>query len=488
MKKIITLLSFSVLLSLVLPGQQAPWVSFFGGSGPQFATDIKQTSDNGYIIAAYNSENYSPNFYVVKLDEAGELQWEANISKDNYTERAYSVMETASGDFIVIGKATMLNRPWVVKLNIQGDTIWASQWTNSLPQNSAVIARGTLLPDETIVVIGAEGQLGSQPNMFLVNQEGALLEQRTLNAVVPPGWYSGTIVNHIENTADGGFILTGTAGGGSGSKAFLWKFDQNADSVWTVLFNNPELGMRSANSVKQLSDGGYILVGFSSPNSEHSCAMRVDAFGQVVWFQMYPDDVYTQATDIVEWNDGTFLITEIRFDAVGQTIFESALLRIDSDGNLLNRDIITADETDVAIFRMRKTNDGGYVMAGEINETNIMGEQDLFVLKSDPWGDITTSFFNIILPADKFRGQVPDLKDMIGEFPNLVYSNQLIRIAIPKETEIISIHTIDGSRTGEIITRGSQAVQIMAPSKPGMYFLTFMMMNGEFVTRRLVVV
>lgn len=58
------------------------------------------------------------------------------------------------------GKPT-LSRPWVVKLNNLGDTLWTLQWDNDLPQNSALIAHAVLLPYNRLIVIGAEGQLGS---------------------------------------------------------------------------------------------------------------------------------------------------------------------------------------------------------------------------------------------------------------------------------------------------------------------------------------
>lgn len=91
-----------------------------------------------------------------------------------------------------------------------------------------------------------------------------------------------SIANHIENTAYGGFILTGTAGGESGSNAFIRKFDYNADSVYTKLYNQPELGIRAAYSVKQLAYGGYILAGSSSQTL--SIPMPSASLQQVKWY------------------------------------------------------------------------------------------------------------------------------------------------------------------------------------------------------------
>lgn len=484
MKQIFTSI-FSLLIYISSVAQTAPWVSFFGGPGSQFATDIKQTTDNGFIVSAFNNEGNSPLFYVVKLNEAGEIEWEKNINKDNYAERAYSVIETSNNEFIIIGTAGMLRQPWIVRLTAQGDTVWTSQWSHSMPQNSAIIARGTVLNDDRIVVIGAEGQLGTRPNMLLVSADGSLIEQRSLNAVVPPGWYSGTIVNHIEKTMEGGFILTGTAGTGSGSKAFLWKFNFNADSVWTFLYNGQGQGMRSASSVKQLPDGGYVMAGFSSPNSEHSCAMRVDANGEVIWFKVYPDNVYTQATDIVLWEDGGFLITEKRFTAVGESIFESAIVRIDSEGNLINREIITADGIDVGLFRIQNTTDGGFVIAGEINPTGIMNEQDLFVLKSDPSGSYNTSFFNVLVSAR--TGKDKNWEDAFRIMPNPIKTHHVFTAQIAEETKLIELYSAKGSMISRSAIKNRLQTELTAPDKPGLYVLVFRLDNGISIKRYVLV-
>jgi hypothetical protein len=415
MKKLYGLiLLFAVFISSVKPkAQEFPWNAYFGSDGADFATDIEQTSDNGYIVAGYGANGNTGNYYVVKIDMFGNLQWQRNLNKDNYSEKAYSILETADQGFIVIGVATSGNKPWLVKLDSDGETLWTSAWTDNPDLNSALLARGVLLPDQRIVIIGAQGYYGAQPNMFIVSPEGELLEQRILNAVVPPGYLSGTFVNHIEPTDDGGFILTGSAGSGTASRAFLWKFDQNADSSWTAHYTGQNAWMRIAESVKQLSNGGYILSGSVGPNTNESCAIRTDAQGNLVWFRNYPDTIYTQATDIIEWQNGQFLMTEKRFEGVGTTFYQSALLTIDAEGNLISRNMIMASDSSTTITRMRNTNDGGFVMAGEINEYLWMNEQDLFVLKSDALGNISGAMLDYVWPGDVNYDGTVDMDDLM---------------------------------------------------------------------------
>jgi len=407
MKHRLLYIIFVFLSHLSISGQNYPWNAYFGDEGAEFAYDIKQTSDNGFVIAAYGNDGGSSDFYVVKLDMYGSLQWERTISKDAYSERAFSILETLEGDYIVVGNATNFNKPWLVKLNSNGDTLWTSQWTDNLFNNSGLLSRGALLPDGRIVVVGHTGYYALDPYMYIVSPGGELLEERNLESLVPLGWYSGTVINDIESTSDGGFVLTGGTGGGTGSRGYLWKFDANADSSWTVIFDEPGIWMRSAQSVKQLSDGGYILTGFTAPNATTTAALRADAAGNLLWYQSYPDNIYTNGTDVIEWKSGEFLITEKRFSGFGTSFYQSALLRIDSLGNLLSRDMIMVSDSSTTINQMRRTNDGGFVLAGEINEYLSVGQQDLFVLKSDSLGNINDLYIDYVWPGDvNYDGEV----------------------------------------------------------------------------------
>jgi len=407
------LLAVILIISLKAYSQQFPWSAFFGNEGAEFAYDIKQTSDNGYIIAAYANDGGSSDFYVVKLDEYGDQTWEKIISKDNNTERAFSVLETQQGDFVIVGNATNFNKPWLVKLNAAGDTLWTSQWTDATFNNSGLLARGALLPDGRIVVITHTDYYALDPFMFIVSPEGDLLEEKDLESLVPLGWFSGTTIWDIESTSDGGFILTGGTGGTTGSRGYLWKFDANADSTWSVIYNEPGQWMRYAQSVKQLSDGGYILTGSTAPNTTATAAIRTNAQGEMLWYQSYEDTLYTNGTDVIEWKSGEFLISEKRFSGFGSTFFESALLRVDSLGNLLARDLVIGSDSSTTITQMRRTNDGGFVMAGEINEYLSVGEQDLFVLKSDSLGNISDVSIDYVWPGDVNYDGIVNMADLM---------------------------------------------------------------------------
>jgi len=90
------------------------WNKTIGGDSSDYLKFLKQTKDGGYLLAGTSSSNKSGNksensrglidYWIVKLNSAGNIEWDKTIGgADN--EYCRSVLETQDGGYIVAGNS-----------------------------------------------------------------------------------------------------------------------------------------------------------------------------------------------------------------------------------------------------------------------------------------------------------------------------------------------------------------------------------------------
>lgn len=117
------------------------WETNLGGSEFDIAKSVEQTSDGGYIVAGYSASsdgdvggNYGEeDYWIVKLDALGNLVWEKNLG-GSLEDYAYDIHQTTDQGYIVAGYSESSDfdlsdnngkkDSWIVKLNTSGEIAW----------------------------------------------------------------------------------------------------------------------------------------------------------------------------------------------------------------------------------------------------------------------------------------------------------------------------------------------------------------------------
>jgi len=110
------------------------WQKTYGGPNNDLARSIRQTSDGGYIVAAYtDSFGTGRDFWILKLSSSGTVEWQKTYGGTGYEMIHFSpIQETSDGGFIVCGLTNSFglgnNDFWALKLDSTGLIEWQNAY------------------------------------------------------------------------------------------------------------------------------------------------------------------------------------------------------------------------------------------------------------------------------------------------------------------------------------------------------------------------
>ena len=186
----------------------------------------------------------------------------------------------------------------------------------------------------------------------------------------------------VRQTSDGGYIITGyTYSYGAGdADAWLIKTDKNGTEVWNRTFGGEALDW--GHSVQQTSDGGYIIAGRTDPYAgarADAWLIKTNSNGVEEWNRTFGTDACEYAASVQQTSDSGYIITG-RTTSYGAGGADAWLIRTDCNGiEEWNRTFGGAGY-DYG-YSVQQTLDGGYIVAGSTNN-----RQDIWLIKTDAGG------------------------------------------------------------------------------------------------------
>lgn len=134
------------------------WQHAYGGSQDDGATQVRRTADGGYILAGATwsadgdiiISHGLADCWVVKLDGAGNLQWQKTYGGSGYDE-AYDVQQTSDGGYIIAGITASSDGDvtgyhggtgadcWVVKTDDTGAIMWQRTYGGTRDEGAIVV-------------------------------------------------------------------------------------------------------------------------------------------------------------------------------------------------------------------------------------------------------------------------------------------------------------------------------------------------------------
>ncbi|MCC4770689.1 hypothetical protein FXV91_11005 [Methanosarcina sp. DH2] len=326
----LVLILFSQLLNVTsaeAPAEQ--WNRSFGGDLEDSSWCVQQTSDGGYVVAGITAsygkgtESY-PDAWLIKVDEKGNLQWNKTFG-GTYFDEGYFTRQTSDGGYVLSGYTfpSGYAEPWLIRTDNNGNEVW--------------------------------------------------------NKVSDEITHEDYLQYLAERTSDGGYIIGDTVeqeiGGYYASLLVdydirITKYDINGNQQWDSTFGkNHSLETLGSmlDSVKQTSDGGYIIASSTrskESNSDDIWLIKTDEYGKEQWNKTFGGPMDDIGISIYMTSDSGYVLTGRYNDSSSFVIDGSAfILKTDGEGN---QEWIK-EFTNCTLYSVQQTSDGGYIAAGVKN-------------------------------------------------------------------------------------------------------------------------
>ncbi len=144
------------------------WDKVYGGTGYEFARDIKQTPDGGFIVCGYTSSNngdisgnhpfvleggeelFYEDYWILKLNSVGDMEWQKCFGGSG-SEEASSILIDNDGNYVITGYSNSEDGDvsnniatwdvWIIKISPIGELLWEKTYGGNWWDNSASIIK-----------------------------------------------------------------------------------------------------------------------------------------------------------------------------------------------------------------------------------------------------------------------------------------------------------------------------------------------------------
>jgi hypothetical protein len=226
------------------------------------------------------------------------------------------------------------------------------------------------------------------------------------------------VINSLQQTADGGYILGGNSNSGAGGDKteasrgnydyWIVKIDENGTKQWDKRYGGSLAD--NLNALQQTADGGYILGGRSasgisgdkseaSQGSDDFWVVKIDENGLIKWDKTFGGGSNDQIHSLQQTADGGYILGGYSNSGISgdkteanQGFFDYWVIKIDENGVKQWDKTFGGSQNDL-LFSLQQTIDGGYILGG-YSASGISGDKteasqggdDFWVVKIDENG------------------------------------------------------------------------------------------------------
>lgn len=366
-------------------GAPKTWIKNFGASSTSQERAYSATllADGSYIVAGHTGADAT----LIKLDSSGNVLWQKKYSPGNSME----IKSTSDGGFVSVGNyLATSSSPFdiiVKKFDTNGNVLWQKTYGGSHTENAQSIEQtsdgGYIIGGHTRSVNGGSG--GGDAWVIKINATGDISWQKSYGDS-----YSADYANSVIQLSDGSYIFTGRNDSTNfGSNMWVVKLDTSGNIVWKKTYKSVSTKTSIGHRILQLSDGDFIVLGFSNGATLY----RLNSAGDILWQRVFKEgDASGAISFVIDQDNGFILGGNTYTSGLGEDVW---IIKVNSQGNIVWQNKYGGSKND-GLTKIIKTSDAGILAVGS---TESYGTAvDMWLLKLDGNGTTGNSCL-IIKPS-----------------------------------------------------------------------------------------
>jgi predicted secreted protein len=436
------------------------WTKTYGLEYDDQGRHILPTEDGGYIFLGVleNAETNSEDMWLVRLDSKGDMIWQ-EIYGGSLSDRGNRLIPDSNGGYLLAGYTQSYGAGgydvWLIKINSSGVPLWQKTYGDTLDDYAFSVIpaenKGYIIAGTTTSTKYGKYDLW----VFQVDSMGNLGWQTIM------GGDDQDQARSIKQTSDGGYIIAGYTVTDLDRQYDLWlvKLDSNGDSLWSKTFggNYRDAGI----SVLEMSDNKIMILGytesfywFEGVYDRDIWLLITDPEGDAIRASTFggPYNEYGHILDIT--NDGNYIITGYT-ESVGSGGWDLLILKVDGEGNEIWSKTYGGPLKDFGKY-IYQNESGGYVCIG-ITESFGTGGWDAWVIKTDSEGNtsLPTTSEEPFISNDS---RIPINYYLLQNYPNPFNPVTTIKYSLLKSGNVkVNIYDVLGKKVKELVNKKQNA-------------------------------
>jgi hypothetical protein len=179
------------------------WSKTLGTNGKDAGRAVIEVAD-GYLVAgsAFNAQNNSIDFYLLKIDFAGNKNWDKFFG-ENEIDEGHSILATNDGNFAIAGSTGAISDIQLIKVNGSGGLIWNKTFGGALGDAGFEMIKAS---NGDLLIAGITEISSSNTDAYVlrVDSNGNRVWSTTIGRSSHIDWAQGLAFTH-----NNGFIVIG---------------------------------------------------------------------------------------------------------------------------------------------------------------------------------------------------------------------------------------------------------------------------------------